>query len=224
MPYLIRKEIERLKKSLLSLTAIVESRFQNSLQSLLEMDNELATQVVDGDDEVDAHEVALEEECLKIMALHQPLANDLRLIVSVLKINNDLERVADLTVNMASRVQDLNAQLTKTESPYDLAAMGHLVNEMLRTSLDSLVKEDTVLARKCIAMDQEVDDMHRDNFAAVKQAVREQPEKIDYILLYLSVSRYLERIADLATNVAEDVVYLIDAEIIRHHGGGQENS
>lgn len=218
MPYLIRKEIERLKKSLLSLTAIVEGRFQNSLQSLLEMDNELATQVVDGDDEVDAHEVALEEECLKIMALHQPVANDLRLIVSVLKINNDLERMADLTVNMASRVQDLSAKLTQTECPYDLADMGQLVNEMLRTSLDSLVKEDTDLARKCIAMDQQVDDMHRDNFVAIKQAVREQPEKIDYILLYLSVSRYLERIADLATNIAEDVVYLIDAEIIRHGG------
>jgi phosphate transport system protein len=223
MPYLIRKEIERLKKSLLSLTAIVEGRFQSSLQSLLEMDNELAAQVVNGDNEIDDREVALEEECLKIMALHQPVANDLRLIVSVLKINNDLERMADLTVNMASRVQDLSTKLTQTECPYDLAGMGQLVNEMLRTSLDSLVKEDTALAHKCIAMDEQVDDMHRENFVAVKRTVREQPEKIDYILLYLSVSRYLERIADLATNIAEDVVYLIDAEIIRH-GGVKEKS
>lgn len=223
MPYLIRKEIERLKKNLLSLTAIVEGRFQSSLQSLLEMDNELAAQVVNGDNEIDDLEVALEEECLKIMALHQPLANDLRLIVSVLKINNDLERMADLAVNMANRVKDLTAQLSQTESPYDLAEMGHMVNVMLRTSLDSLVKEDTALAHKCIAMDQQVDDMHRNNFALIKQALREQPEKIDYILLYLSISRYLERIADLATNIAEDVVYLIDAEIIRHGGGVQES-
>ena len=218
MPYLIRREIDKLKKSLLALTAIVEERFQTSLQSLLEMDSELAEQVVGGDAEIDNLEVQLEEDCLKVMALHQPLANDLRFIVSVLKINNDLERVADLTVNMADRVKDLSAMQVPTECPFDLKTMGQRVRLMLDVSLDALVEEDSEKARTCIDLDNLVDDMHRDNFELIKRAVREQPEKIDYILLYLSVSRYLERIADLATNIAEDVVYLIDAEIIRHGG------
>ena len=218
MPYLIRREIDKLKKSLLALTAIVEERFQTSLQSLLDMDPDLAEQVVGGDAEIDNMEVQLEEDCLKVMALHQPVANDLRFIISVLKINNDLERVADLTVNMADRVKDLSAVQAQVECPYDLEMMGRRVHDMLDISLDALVEEDTEKARSCIDMDNQVDDMHRNNFELIKRAVLEQPEKIDYILLYLSVSRYLERIADLATNIAEDVVYLIDAEIIRHGG------
>lgn len=215
MVVLMQKELDLLKKMLLELTAVVEGRVQQSIQALINVDKELAQQVLSGDDEVDRMEVDLEEECLKVLALHQPVATDLRLIVSVLKMNNDLERMADLAVNISQRAVEL--AVAPIPAPYDLQRMGDQIQTMLKMSLDSLVQQDSELARKTIRMDDVVDAQHKENFDHVKTAIRNNPDQIDSLVLYLSISRYMERIADLATNIAEDVVYLIDGDIIRHH-------
>ena len=221
MAVLMQIEIERLKKRLLTLSAEVESRVQQAVQALLNADRELGLKVKAGDAQIDNMEIALEEECLKVLALHQPVAHDLRFVVSVLKINNDLERVADFAVNIAERAIDLSGAI-RIECPYDIQKMAAKVKEMLRVALDSLMMQDTDMARTAIAMDDEVDHMHRGNFGKVKNAIRENPTIIDGLVLYLSISRYLERMGDLATNIAEDVVYQIEGTIIRHGGIQQE--
>lgn len=216
MTVLMQKELDELKKMLLALSAVVEGRVLQSIQALMNSDEQLAQKVLSGDDEVDRMEVDLEEECLKVLALHQPVATDLRLIVSVLKMNNDLERMADLAVNISQRAVEL-ATAPAVPSPFDLQKMSDQVQVMLKMSLDALVQQDSDMARRTIRLDDEVDALHKENFVHIKEAIRNAPERIDELVLFMSISRYLERIADLATNIAEDVVYLLDGEIIRHH-------
>ena len=217
MAVLMEKELTDLKKLLLALSAEVEGRVKMAVQALLTADRKLAQKVKGGDSQIDNLEIELEEECLKVLALHQPVAADLRFIVSILKINNDLERVADFAVNIAERAIDLSGVI-KIECPYDVARMAELVEKMLKMALDSLVEKDTRLARETIKLDDNVDAMHRDNFAKVKEAIKNDLSYIDGLVYYLSISRYLERMGDLATNIAEDVVYQVDGEIIRHGG------
>jgi phosphate transport system protein len=217
MAVLMQQELDALKKQLLALSAEVEGRVRQAVQALLTGDRELAKRVKHGDQQIDNMEIELEEECLKVLALHQPVATDLRFIVSVLKINNDLERVADFAVNIAERAVDLSGAI-KIECPYDVATMAELVEKMLKMCLDALVEKDTELARQTITLDDEVDNMHRANFTSVKEAIKADPTYIDGLVYYLSISRYLERMGDLATNIAEDVVYQVDGEIIRHGG------
>lgn len=217
MAVLMQQELNVLKKELLTLGAEVEGRVKQAVQALLTGDRTLAEQVKGGDNQIDNMEIELEEECLKILALHQPVATDLRFIVSVLKINNDLERVADFAVNIADRALDLDAA-NKIDCPYDIATMAQLVEKMIKMALDSLVERDSTLARETIHLDDEVDIMHRGNFSRVKEAIRTNPDNLDGLIYYLSISRYLERMGDLATNIAEDVVYQVDGEIIRHGG------
>ncbi len=217
MAVLMQQELDVLKKKLLALSAEVEGRVQQAVQALLTGDRKLAGKVKDGDPQIDNMEIELEEECLKVLALHQPVATDLRFIVSVLKINNDLERVADFAVNIAERAVDLSGAI-KIVCPYDIAGMAKTVERMLKMSLDALVEKDTELARQTIQLDDAVDAMHRENFAKVKEAIRDDPTYLDGLVYYLSISRYLERMGDLATNIAEDVVYQVDGEIIRHGG------
>lgn len=217
MAVLIQSDLENLKRRLLILSAEVEERVQQAVMALLNGDAELADKVKSGDGKIDNLEIELEEECLKVLALHQPVANDLRFIVSVLKINNDLERVADFAVNVAERAKDLSGA-NRIESPYEVRKMADMVKGMIRSSLDSLMSQDAELARKTIMMDDEVDRLHRDNFAKVKKAILTDTTHLNALVYYLSISRYLERMADLATNIAEDVVYQIEGEIIRHGG------
>ena len=217
MAVLMQQELDSLKKTLLELSAEVEGRVKQAVQALLSGDRELAQKVKTGDSQIDNMEIELEEECLKVLALHQPVATDLRFIVSVLKINNDLERVADFAVNIAQRSLDLG-DVERIDCPYDIATMAELVERMLKMALDSLVESDTELARQTIRLDDDVDDMHKANFTSVKEAIRKDITSLDSLVLYLSISRYLERMADLATNIAEDVVYQVAGEIIRHGG------
>jgi len=217
MAVLMQQELDELKKQLLALSAEVEGRVKQAVQALLTGDRVLADKVRRGDAQIDNLEIELEEECLKVLALHQPVATDLRFIVSILKINNDLERVADFAVNIAERALDLSGAI-KIECPYDIAGMAELVEKMLKVALDALVEKDTVLARRCIQLDEDVDEMHKNNFSKVKDAIKLDPTYIDGLVYYLSISRYLERMGDLATNIAEDVVYQVDGEIIRHGG------
>jgi phosphate transport system protein len=217
MTVLMQHEIDLLKRKLLALSAEVEDRVKQAVQALLTGNRKLAEKVKNGDARIDNLEIELEEDCLKVLALHQPVAADLRFIVSVLKINNDLERVADFAVNIAERAIDLSGAI-RIECPYDVESMAEVVEKMLKMALDSLVEKDIALARRTIQLDDEVDSMHRANFTSVKEAIRSDPTYLDGLVYYLSISRYLERMGDLATNIAEDVVYQVDGEIIRHGG------
>jgi phosphate transport system protein len=215
MPIYIHRELENLKKKIFSLCAVVEESVQQAVQSLENRDVHLAESVISNDEQVDRMEVDLEEECLKILALYQPVAIDLRFIISVLKMNNDLERIADLAVNIAERAISL-AEEERIPPPFDYHEMAIKVQTMLKKSLDSLVNLDAKLARQVCALDDEVDAMLSDTFRLVKEQIRLHLERIDPLVHYLSVARHLERIADLATNIAEDVMYMIEGEIVRH--------
>ncbi len=211
----MQRQLEKLKKMILALSAVVEECYQQALHSLERMDVVLAENVVKGDEQVNEMEVDLEEECLKILALHQPVATDLRFIVAVLKINNDLERISDLSVNVAQRTVGL-ASVGRIPVPFDLEGLGAKVGAMLGKSLTALVNLDTELAREVCTLDDEVDAMHKHNYTLVKNQIRQHPERLDALIQYISVSRHLERIADLTTNIAEDVIYMIEGEIVRH--------
>lgn len=209
------KEIERLKKMILSLSAMAEESVQRAVKALDMHDAALARRVIDSDYEIDKKEVDVEEECLKILALHQPVAIDLRLIIAVLKINNDLERVADLAVNIAERAQFLASQ-PPLPTRFDFAKMAEKAQAMLHKSLDALVNLDANLARQVCAADDEVDAMNRNAYLLVEEGIRRNPERMEPLIHMLSVSRHLERIADHATNIAEDVIYMCEGEIVRH--------
>jgi phosphate transport system protein len=212
---MLQREIEKLKKQILELGAVVEERVRMAVQSIEEHDQDLARTVIRGDIEIDHMEVDLEEECLKVLALYQPVANDLRFIIAVLKINNDLERLGDLAVNIAERATCLPPN-GKDEIISDLTIMADKAQGMLRKSLDALVNLDTALAREVCATDDEVDDIHANLFNKFEIAVRRQPEKLQYYTHLMGVSRNLERIADHTTNIAEDVIYMSVGEIVRH--------
>lgn len=211
----IAREIENLKKRVLTLSAMVEESFDRSVQALNRMDGVLARQVIDADVQVDQFEVDIEEECLKVLALHQPVANDLRFIVSILKINNDLERIADLAVNIAERVLDLQ-KMERAPIPFDFATMSGKVHDMVKKSLDSLVNLDPKLAREVISLDDEVDQLHHQTYQLVIDQIKHHPDRIEALICYLVVFRYLERIADQTTNIAEDTLYLVEGKIVRH--------
>ena len=215
MTLLLHKEIERLKKMLLSLMAVVEENLNKAVLSLENRDLEMAQAVIEDDERIDEMEVEIEEEALKILALHQPVAVDLRFIVSALRTNNELERIGDTAVNLAERATFLSSQ-PPLNLPLDIGAMAEKSQEMLRMSLDAFVNMDVNLARTVLKMDDIVDQMNREMFIIVYDKIKEMPEKAEALIHSLSATRHLERVADHATNIAEDVIYLVDAEIVRH--------
>lgn len=209
------RELGWLKKELLELSTLVEENVVKSILSLKNRDETLAREVINTDDVVDHSEVALEEQCLKILALHQPVAGDLRFIVSALKINNELERVADLAVNIAERSLVIMRQKV-IDAPFDYTHMAQKSRSMLTRAIDSLIKMDTGLAHEVCNADDEVDELNREVYQRVYQLIKDKPENVEILINYISVSRHLERIADYATNIAEDVIYLVEGKIIRH--------
>ncbi len=215
MTIILRREIDGLKKMICSLSAYVEENVQMAATAIDDRDAELGKRVVKRDEEVDGREIEVEEECLKILALHQPVANDLRYIVATLKVNNDLERISDLAVNMAEVAIRL-ADRDSIEIPYDLRALVETVRGMLTGSLDALMGRDSELARRVLMADDEVDEVNRENYGVIRTAIREHPQEMEQLIMILRVSHYLERIADHATNIAEDVIYMINGEIVRH--------
>lgn len=215
MTYLMQNELEKLKKQLLALTAVVEESVEQAVKSMVQINVPLAEQVIAGDEQIDRMEVELEEECLKVLALHQPVAVDLRFIIAVLKLDNDLERIGDLASNIAERAVAL-ADTRRISPPFDIAGMADTAHRMLKGSLDCLVQMDTSLAHTVIGLDDEVDAMHSENFRLFKERIHENIDELDSLTQYLTVSRHLERIADLATNIAEEVHYMIEGDIVRH--------
>jgi phosphate transport system protein len=210
-----RRELETIKKRILTLGALVEDRVRLAAESVDQVDAEIAQRIIKTDYEVDEMEVEIEEECLKVLALHQPVAVDLRFIIAVIKINNELERIGDQAVNIAQRVEII-AKRPKPPFMFDYAVMAEKVQRMLKMSLDAFVNLDVDLAYKVITMDDEVDQIKNEAYDQIKQAIKDLPERVGYYINLLLISRHLERLADHATNVAEEVIYLVEGEIFRH--------
>jgi phosphate transport system protein len=209
------KELENIKKRIFALGAMVEERVQMAIKAIDTNDADLAQEIIKKDYEIDEIEVEVEEECLKVLALHQPMAIDLRFIVAVIKINAELERIGDQAVNIAERV-DVTAKREQLDFYFDYSSMGEKAQAMLKMSLDALIQLDYDLAFKVVIMDDEVDKIKNEAYDKIKKAMGENPDKIGYLINLLLISRHLERLADHATNIAEEVVYLVEGEIIRH--------
>lgn len=215
MSMILQKELEKLRKYILSLGALVEDNLAQAVRALQQRDAAIARYVEQKDEEVDQLELEIEEECLKVLALHQPVAADLRFIVSVLKMNRDLERIGDQAVNISHKAIRL-ADARDWPVAVDFAPMAQTARRMLRDALDSMVNVDVALARRVRATDDEVDQMKRDINDTVLTAIRENPLDADPLMAVLGAARNLERLADLATNIAADAIYMVDGEIVRH--------
>lgn len=216
MPIHLDRDLEQLKKAILTLGAMVESATDRAILALTDRRLELAEEVAAGDSAIDEREIKVEGECLKILALHQPVANDLRYVISILKVNSDLERVGDLAGNIAERAATLIRDHEAVAIPPQIHEMGVIARAMLRDSLNALVDQDTALARKVLRDDEEVDVRHKEIYGVLQGRMKSDPQQVDTCVPLMSVSRYLERIADMATNIAEDVVFIVDGEVIRH--------
>jgi len=210
-----QKELEKLKKLILALGAMVEEEVRMAIKAIELKDAEIAKKIIIDDFQIDEMEVDVEEECLKILALHQPVAVDLRFITAVIKINNDLERIGDEAVNIAERVETL-AKRKISSFYYDYANMAQKAENMLKMSLDALVNLDLDLAFKVLTRDDEVDNIQREVYQLTKQALRQNTDDVAFLINQYLISRHMERIADHATNIAEEVIYLIEGEIVRH--------
>lgn len=211
----LQRDLERLTQKLLAVGAMVEEAFRNAMEALTERRSDLAESVIRGDELIDDREVDVEEDCLKVLALHAPVAADLRRVVAFLKLNNDLERVGDLAKNIAERAASLAAS-DPIDIPSEIPEMAETVHGMLRDCLDAVVNADTELAHKVVVDDEIVDDLHGGFYRLIESRIAASPERARENLQLLSVSRYLERIADQATNVAEDVVFMVEGRIIKH--------
>lgn len=212
--HLIR-DLETLHRDILSMCANVEEMIHTAVQGLSQPRADLADELYERDDKIDRLDVKIEEDCLKILALHQPVAIDLRRITTVMKISGELERVADLGVNIAERACGL-VQTESIEIPSKLQEMARIALEMLHQSIDSYVELDSQLAQQVIREDAEVDDMNRQIINELMALIKLNPEQVEAAINLFSASRHIERVADHATNIAEDVVYLVEGEIIRH--------
>lgn len=209
------QDLDFLQKEILNIASMAEQATNKALLALLERRVELAEEVITEDEVIDRKEVQIEEECLKILALHQPVATDLRFIIAVIKVNNDLERIGDLAVNIAERAVYLSRR-DPLQVSLDFPGMAKQVRDMLHRSLDALATENTTFAQEVLAMDDTVDAANRAVFVRLQELMHKSPETIKRAVHLLSVSRHLERIGDLATNIAEEVIYMVGGEIIRH--------
>lgn len=214
----LQNDVDLIHSRLMSLFGIVEQMVDKAVRALCEQRVELANEVIQSDDLVNQAEVEIEEECLKILALHQPVAADLRRVTTVLKINSDLERIADLGCNIAERAQCMH------EHPYfpipdQLPDMVRQATTMVRLALDAFVDSDAALAKKVIQLDIAVDDHNLAVIEELQSLMRQDSELVEPALHCFSASRHVERIADHAENIAEDVIYLVDGEIVRHRHG-----
>lgn len=211
----LTRDLETLHQHIMSMCAQVEEIVHKAVDDLGKPSIELSRELMGRDDEIDRWDVKIEEECLKILALHQPVANNLRRVTTVLKIAWELERVADLAVNIAERAADL-AACPHIEIPDKLDHMAHVSLDMLRLSLDSFVNLDSRLARDVCRQDDIVDTLNREIIQELLERMQKAPSIIEPAMHLFSASRHVERVADHATNIAEDVVYLVEGEIIRH--------
>jgi len=215
----MHREIDQLKASLLELCGTVQEQLSDAVRAVLDRDPNLADQVERQDQEIDRKEIEIEEAALKLLALYQPVALDLRFVIAFIKINNDLERIGDLAVNIARKARTLS-QCEPIRLPIDVDAMWRNVKAMIRDSVDSLVQTNAELAADVCRRDEIVDQQKRDFRLTIEKLIAAQPSAVQPLLQYLAVSRNLERAADHATNIAEDVIYLVRGQIPRHQTAG----
>ena len=212
----LERDLEALEREILAQSSLVEEMINKSCRALVDRRSDLSSEVVAAEQQIDAREVKIEEECLKILALHQPVAVDLRRTATVLKINTELERIADLAVNIAERTSSLADHLD-FEIPGKLERMADLATDMVHDALDAFVEFDVVAARAVCRRDEEVDTLNRQAIEELHETMRARADLVEPALHVFSISRHVERIADCATNIAEDVIYLVEGEIARHH-------
>ncbi len=212
----LRKDIENLKIRLFRLAAAVEENTRRSLKALRTLSTALADEVVKADIDIDRAEIETEEECLKILALHQPVASDLRFVITVLKINNELEHMGDTAKNIAKRIAFIKAE-PPCKIPFNLEQMSSRTLFMLKSSLDAFSMQDSKLAIGVCRDDEIVDSENRECYSNVRRQIAESPESAPSLINYLLVSKSLERMADLCTNIAEDVIYMRHSIIARHN-------
>jgi phosphate transport system protein len=215
----LMRDLDALQRDLLSLAGLVEDAIHKATRALQTRDANLARQVIAGDPQIDNEDNHLNEECLKMLALHQPVAGDLRRIASAMMITTDLERMGDLAEEIAERALEV-AKAPELAIPDNLQKMADLTTLMVRQSLDAFVNLDKPQAERVLRMDDEVDRYNAETIADLIEAMKRNPEAVKPGLSLFSATRHLERIADHATNIAEDVIYLIDGEIVRHRTQG----
>ena len=209
------EELDDLKQTVLAMGGLVEDQIRRVMRSLTERDDALAQDVIERDREVNAYDVAVDEKCVELLALHQPAAGDLRFITTTMKIVTDLERIGDQAVNIAQRALELNRE--PQLKPYiDLPRMAERAQRMVKESLDAFVTRDTALARRVCAADEEVDSLKEQIFRELLTYMMADPKTIPRALRLILVSRFLERVADHATNIAEMVVYMVESKMVRH--------
>jgi phosphate transport system protein len=218
MPLLhLQREIDRLNKMILRLGGQVEENLRTGIQCIQDRNAKRGLELVREDDLVDTMEVRVEEECLKALALNQPVATDLRYIIALLKINGELERIGDLAATMGKRSQVLS-RYELTELPPQISVMSALAREMLRNSLDALIQRDLNACRRIIKQDEQVNHLNGEVYEWFQTRTQENPSLLDPYLMTWLTAKDLERIADHACSIAEDVVYLVSGEIVRHNG------
>lgn len=216
MSVFLQKQIDKLKKRVLEIGACCEEGLRDAVVAVLERDAGLAERVIERDTRIDLLEVELEEECLHTLALHQPVAYDLRYVVAVLKINNDLERIGDHAKGIAQQALFLSEEPEIPVPPFDLREMSDTTARMLRWSLDALVELDVDEAKAVRKLDKTVDRINARMYDDVIAAMRKEPLHMEQLVHYMSISRQLERTADHACNIAKDVRYMAEGEIFRH--------
>jgi len=210
------EQLREVKKDILQMAAMVSDSINKALEALKKRDIKEAMQIREIDRQIDKLEISIEEKCVELIARHQPVGADLRFLVGVIKMNNDLERMGDHAVNIADCIKFLTEQ-PRIRPASLIWSMAKSVIEMLRDSVDSFMTNDAQNAQKICARDSVVDEMRNDTTRIMLTHMLEQPEKIGAALQYISVARNLERIADLSTNICEDTIYIAQARIIKHH-------
>ncbi len=209
------EELKKLREEILYMGGLVEDQIQKAVKSLVDRDSELARVIIERDHEVNRLDVEIDEVCIRLLALHQPAGKDLRFITTGLKITTDLERIGDMAVNICERALELNQE--PQLKPYiDIPRMARIAQRMIRESLDAFVREDTDLALKVCKDDEEIDQLNSQIFREVISFMIEDPHTVSRAMMISSVSKYLERIADHATNIAEMVVFMVKGKSIRH--------
>jgi phosphate transport system protein len=209
------EELEALKQTLLAMGGLVEDQIRRVITALLERDSTAAQDVIARDAQVNTYDVEVDEKCVELLALHQPAAGDLRFITTALKIVTDLERIGDQAVNIAQRVVELNRE--PQLKPYiDIPRMAERAQRMVKESLDAFVARDTELARQVCAEDGAVDDLNHQIFRELLTFMMEDPKTIPRAIRLILVARFLERVADHATNIAEMVIYMVESKMVRH--------
>ena len=209
------EDLKRLREDILTMGGLVEDQIQKAVSSLVDRDSRLAETIIQRDHEVNRLDVEIDDLCIRLLALRQPAARDLRFITTALKITTDLERIGDMAVNICERALELNAE--PQLKPYiDVPRMARISERMIRESLDAFVREDTDLALKVCKDDQEVDDLNSQIFRETVSYMIEDPHTINRAMKIGFISKYLERIADHATNIAEMVIFMVKGKSIRH--------